>query len=933
MGRYCAGLVGLLLATTAAHAGDVPLYQPAPAWVAKAVLDPAASTAADAPTRLIHDQQLRIEDGRLWVYTDVASRIASAEMLGQLATLTQPWMPDKGDLIIHELRIVRAGQEIDLLAAGKTFTVLRREQGLEQRQLTGLLSATMPVEGLQVGDILRMRYSTTISDAALSGHVQYPMPLMPAPMRVGFGRARILWDGKSGLRWKAQGDGIVAKPVQKGGLTELLIPLPVARQPEMPGDAPPRFRRPPLLELSTFSGWADVSKVFAALYATDGLIRPDGPLAAEVAAVRVGATPLDRAQIALQLVQDRIRYLQVGMNGGNYVPQKPEETWALRYGDCKAKTLLLLALLHGAGIEAEAVLASSRLGDMVPDRLPSAAAFDHVLVRAVIDGRSLWLDGTGNGARIEDIGDTPAFRHVLPVRAGGAELMPLPMQADARPGMDIAIDADESGSIDLPSAFTARIVLRGPGAAGLGTMTGQMDARQRDRILGGFFDRFVGNGHYSSITMVEDKAAATTTLTARGVRDSLWTWRDKRMKRPATRSLGEITFNPDRTKAIWSAVPVVTPDPHALRFTLRLRLPNGGRDFTIEGEGTVVDRVAGRAFSRSTTLADGVVTVEERLDTLGTEIPASDIPAERDRLARARTRLPSIVAPANALRAWDMRGRDPAGATQVAATEAIYATAIAALEPGDASAWIDRAKMRRSIGDRTGALADFASAIRVAPTSDSYRQRARLLRDLGRLKEALADAQKAQALDPSSEGANNIAAELLAETGDLPGAMALLDQRIEIGGEARDRYRRMKADVMGEFGDPAAALAIMDDLIAEKPGSPVLLNIRCWIKGTRSVMIDTALKDCTSAIELSTDAHKALDSRALIGFRLGRYEDALADLNAVLAAVPGSQASRYLRGVVLGRLGRAQDGAVDLAIARHLSPHIDTVYARYGVRP
>ncbi|WP_438895209.1 hypothetical protein, partial [Bacillus cereus group sp. BC312] len=76
------------------------------------------------------------------------------------------------------------------------------------------------------------------------------------------------------------------------------------------------------------------------------------------------------------------------------MPQSPQKTWDARYGDCKAKTLLLLAMLHAMGIEAEPVLAGVRLGELVPERIPSAAAFDHVLVRATIGSESLWLDGT-----------------------------------------------------------------------------------------------------------------------------------------------------------------------------------------------------------------------------------------------------------------------------------------------------------------------------------------------------------------------------------------------------------------------------------------------------------------------------------------------------------------------------------------------------------
>jgi hypothetical protein len=40
-------------------------------------------------------------------------------------------------LIIHHVRIVRAGATIDLLAGGREFQVLRRESSLEQAMIDG----------------------------------------------------------------------------------------------------------------------------------------------------------------------------------------------------------------------------------------------------------------------------------------------------------------------------------------------------------------------------------------------------------------------------------------------------------------------------------------------------------------------------------------------------------------------------------------------------------------------------------------------------------------------------------------------------------------------------------------------------------------------------------------------------------------------------
>ena len=139
--------------------------------------------------------------------------------------------------------------------------------------------------------------------------------------------------------------------------------------------------------------------------------------------------------------------------------------------------------------------------------------------------------------------------------------------------------------------------------------------------------------------------------------------------------------------------------------------------------------------------------------------------------------------------------------------------------------------------------------------------------------------------------------------------------------------------MLGKYGDPKQAIEILDTAIAEKPGSPSLLNARCWVKGTRSVMLDTAIKDCTSAVELSEVSAAPLDSRAVVWFRLARYDDALRDLDAALAEAPGQAASLFMRGIVLARLNRLDDSRKDLALARRLYPRIDEDYARYGLKP
>lgn len=925
------GAAWLAVLASPALAGDQPLYAPAPEWVKPAAL-PDDKQPSGAGGLMLLDFQHRIDGPTVWQYSDTIRRLDSPESLTQSNIITLPWSPDKGDLIIHQLSILRDGQTIDVLADGQKFTVLRREEQLEKSELSGILSATLAVEGLLVGDRLRLRASVTRKDAALGGRSQIVQWLPAAPVRIPSAGYSLAWRKDQPVQWKSLAGKLDLKPVRDGDFMRIEVAAPLAKLAEMPDDAPGRYRLLPMIEASTFASWADVSKVMAPLYATQGTVAPDGPIAAEIAAiVQATSDPMERAARALQLVQDKIRYLAVGMDGGNYVPQSPQKTWDARYGDCKAKTLLLLAMLHAMGIEAEPVLAGVRLGELVPERIPSAAAFDHVLVRATIGSQSLWLDGTALGTRLADMRDTPRLGHVLPLRADGSDLVAVDLRAPGRPTIDLEMTADESTSIDLPSVIELKMVVRGELASLLTLMTAQMPERELRDGVQSVLEEFVGEAQFEQLEAVPDPDSGTVTIRGRGVFNTGWKMQDRRMERWLSRVPDLIDFKPDRARPAWAAIPVATAGPQRSRYRMSIRLPDGGRGYTIEGDSSVDVSIGGTAIRRSLTMANGEVVVEEDLTSLGSEVAASDVPRERDRMATLLARSPRLVAPADARRRWSLAGAP--SDSQINTIRTIYDKEVQKADEENTTALTSSLSLYRGIGDFKGAASVLDRQIALMPSAEAYSDRASVRAELGDLKGALADARAARSLDPSDIGYVGQVAGLMAELGDLEVALALVDERIALGGKTLTDLQVIRADLLGIFGDAAQALIELDTVMATKPGDPSLLNMRCWIKGTRMVQTESALKDCTGALELSDSTAGILDSRALVWLRMGRLEEALADLDAALLQAPSLAESRYLRSIVYRKLGREADAATDLAVARQLSPSLERQYARYGLKP
>ncbi|OYU73995.1 MAG: hypothetical protein CFE32_19220, partial [Alphaproteobacteria bacterium PA3] len=371
---------------------------------------------------------------------------------------------------------------IDVLKGGAVFEVLRRERGLEQRLVDGSLTATMAVPGAKLGDVLRLAYSITTSDQAMGDNVQWQAGLIAKPFPLQKGSLTVSWPEALPVTRLRVGKAAVAEPAAKNGFMVWSASLPIAEAEPVPDDAPTRFRLGDIMQVSTYADWAAVSRNHAAHYATSGKVAPGGDLADRIAGIaKASPDQLTRAALALRLVQDDVSYLMNGMDGGNYIPQAPEETWEKRFGDCKAKSLLLLTILRELGIEAEPVLVRSQGGDALPSLAPMPGNFDHVIVRAVIGGANYWLDGTTAGVRLDSIDVVPRFFHGLPLRETGADLMPLDTRVQATPDRLVRLTLDQRAGLRVPAIYDVTIEFRGSTGAGWRAMADQGNADMREQ--------------------------------------------------------------------------------------------------------------------------------------------------------------------------------------------------------------------------------------------------------------------------------------------------------------------------------------------------------------------------------------------------------------------------------------------------------------------
>jgi transglutaminase-like putative cysteine protease len=477
-------------------AGQRVAQGPPPAWAVPSEPLPVPADAAGLIFVRQQDALLHLDDHGQSTFVGQRIVLLHPQAL-QLGNVAFVWNPATGTPTVHALRIHRGDETIDVLKTTQ-FEIIRREDQLEQAMLTGTLTAMLKVPDLRVGDELEVAYTVPSGDPTLRDQNAAFLALAGTP-QPGRYRLGITWEPGQEPHIRPSDDLSAAMTRTANGI-DIRTDNPPALVP--PKDSPPRYTWQRLVEFSDYPSWAAVSQRFAGLFADAARLAPNSPLKQEAARIAAAKTsPLERAQAALALVQQQVRYVYVGLDGGNFRPATADETWQRRYGDCKGKTVLLLALLGELGISAEPVLARNDGSDDGFDaRLPNPSLFDHVLVRATIDGQTYWLDGTlPVVATANTVPDFP-YHWVLPLPPSGNELEHLPWSPAAKPDELNLYEIDARAGLDEPARITTTSIKRGPQAL---IQYLQLSALTADQMLQAFRSNLTGDSSWDSIESVK----------------------------------------------------------------------------------------------------------------------------------------------------------------------------------------------------------------------------------------------------------------------------------------------------------------------------------------------------------------------------------------------------------------------------------------------
>ena len=682
-------LAGTVLWPNPATAAEALKFGAPPAWVHPQAIPVAKQS--DAPVSiLLNDEQIAFEPGKLTVYSDGAMKIQNAQGLAA-GSLSLVWQPATDTVTVNKLVIRRGDKVIDVLASGQTFTILRRETNLDAATLDGTLTATIQPEGLQEGDIVELATTTERSDPVLKGHVETMFGAWDG-LPVRSAHAMLRWPSKLPVNFRETASLPIARRSSSDGMNVLEFSAQDVDPLVAPSGAPARFQIGRLAEATDFASWSDVSDLMMPLFQHAAAIPASGPLHDEVEKIRsASADPKTRAAQALALVQDRIRYVALLMGEGGYVPASAEQTWSRRFGDCKAKTALLLGILQSLGIAAEPVLVRSKAGDMIADRLPMIGLFNHVLVRARIGGKSYWLDGTRSGDTDLDAIEVPDFGWGLPLvqHAQLVSMIPRPLE---KPNTEHLVNVDATDGIYAPATISIEEVYRGDAAVLLNTAFSSVTGAQRDEAIRSTAERYFDDFTVNSSSVRLDKALREFHVEIKG--SAKLNWKDSWFYLPTS----SIAFDPDfhRTAGPLHDVPLAVNHPRFTMDKITVTLPHGfaaAQKFSP----AVHETLAGVEYARSETVDGDRLTVTSSERSLVSEVAYKDALSAESRL---RTLDKDDVYLSSAV-AYQPTGKD--------------VTALADASLSSADDFVERGNVYLNRGKYDEAIADFTSALKVDP--------------------------------------------------------------------------------------------------------------------------------------------------------------------------------------------------------------------------
>lgn len=960
------GLLALLWAATASASNSLQ-FGPAPDWVKPVALPPIGKETQAAVKLLLDSQQIKLTPKTVAIYVDYAVHIQTPQGLSTAGTVTAAWDPDMDSLTINKVEIHRGNTTINILSSGQTFTTARREANLDYATLDDTLTAVLEPADLQIGDTVEVAYTLEHTDPVLAGIPEAELTI-PTVVPISKVYIRAIWPSTETIKWQATKNLIGIQPVHTNNSSGITLTMTDVQPILQPTNVPSRFLIARRIDFTGSGSWTQLAQRLAPLYQRAATLSADSPLHAEIAHISAAtADPKQRAAMALALVEDKVRYVLLAMNEGGLIPASADLTWSRRFGDCKGKTVLLLALLHGLGIKAEPVAVNMLDGDGLDSRLPMIHLFNHVLVRVVIAGNTYWLDGTRFGDAQLDRLHEPFYHWGLPLVPNGAQLVKMVPPPPTEPQVQISYSIDATGGVTEPAPLHAQASFRGEAGVLLKMRIDNATPEQRDRALRDYWSNQIANAQIRSVSEDYDKKAGTEQLKMNGTLTMDWSGGEYDMSLLSMGNDADFKREPGPNHN----APYAVAYPYFTSTTEVIKLPFGGQGFSVVGPDTN-RTLAGMEYRRHVSIDGGNLTGTASVRSVNPEFPANESAADQKALrdlanSDVEVHAPTGHQPTDSEIAWGLTksnstaddyvtsGNDLLNHHFYADARADYNAALAlnakdawalagrgltyawlgddvranqdfktalAIDPHNWVAFNGLGLVAYASRDDSSAIAAFTEAIRINPKDEfALHQRALTYWRTGENNLALHDLNAVSRLNSQSTGPYWIRALIFKEEGKISSAARQAHLVVSTAPKDASVYFTAAA-IYDQLNKPALAAEAFRHTLPSAPTAAFYLA-RAMVRPWRD--LNNRRADIDSALKINPKSTIALVMLAKLQMDSGKYNEAIVSLTDAINKSQGSSGILTLRSIAYEKSGRLALANADLANAKAEAKDGDTL--------
>jgi hypothetical protein len=408
--------------TTFAQQRNFSISKTLPAWIQKVTTvdkRPANRDIQDGYFIFLYEQQANLENEEQYVH--VIREIVSDNGVQNGSEISVTYDPSYEKLTFHQVTIWRNNKPINKLNA-RNFKVMQNEKELTKFIYSGTYDAYLILDDVRKGDRIEYAFSKKGANPVFGKQFcdTYYFDDQSQIANIYF---NVIAKKERAIQFKNFNAVPKLNTKEINGLKVYEWQGQLTKAIKSEEFEPSWYNSYSRVQISEFKSWKEIVDWSIKLNSYD--LGKSATLNSKIKDFKQKANGNKEKyfELVTRFVQDEVRYMGIEMGEYSHRPNSPEKVLRQRYGDCKDKSLLLIALLKGNDINAYPVYINTYLNDKTKALLPTTEAFNHAVVLVEFEGQKIWIDPT-----IADQGGPikktyfPYHANVLVVKPGNDKL-------------------------------------------------------------------------------------------------------------------------------------------------------------------------------------------------------------------------------------------------------------------------------------------------------------------------------------------------------------------------------------------------------------------------------------------------------------------------------------------------------------------------------